>query len=111
MGMFNYLRCDLPLPEHGVGLWQTKDVGHLCLDYYRINADGQLLIEENGIGVEPGTHLRDYTGVIHFYALNAKMEWLEYRAEVLRGNCVEIRRIGRDVYQEKTSLTPPPNGM
>lgn len=44
MGLFDYLRCDLPLPERGVSdrWFQTKDTPAQWTDRYAIHADGTL---------------------------------------------------------------------
>jgi hypothetical protein len=44
MGMYDYVRCDYPLPVDGAnGLeFQTKDTAAQCLDKYEIREDGTL---------------------------------------------------------------------
>lgn len=52
MGMFDYIVCEYPLPgvEHPEQYeWQTKDTPRQFLDYYRIDAEGQLWHEEYDI--------------------------------------------------------------
>lgn len=48
MGMFDYLRCDYPLPVEGAKEYeyQTKDTPAQWLDRYEIRADGTLWHED-----------------------------------------------------------------
>lgn len=51
MGMFDYVRCEYPLPDgHGaLDGWQTKDTPAQHLDTYVITPDGRLLHAEYDI--------------------------------------------------------------
>lgn len=47
MGMYDYIRCDYPLPGNPkVDEWQTKYTPAQALETYIINADGRLQHEE-----------------------------------------------------------------
>lgn len=102
MGMFDYIRCDYPLPgNHPPNVadidFQTKDTHAQYLEHYQISAQGQLLHE----GVA-----EDFTGEIVFYHSNVVAYgpetytrdgedaiWLEYRAIFIRGKVTHIQLV------------------
>jgi hypothetical protein len=43
MGMFDYVRCDVPLPDGFEGELQTKDFDCPYMEVYTITADGRLM--------------------------------------------------------------------
>jgi len=119
MGMFDYIKCNMPLPEtpvpppsHG---FQTKDTPDQYMTEYTITEDGRLSwkpyrIEEVpkaerpypdakggslralcGIlrRVEGDTEFVDYHGDIFFY-VGVKGRWWEYRARFTDGKCEKI---------------------
>lgn len=48
MGMFDYIRCEIPLPDgHSALLFQTKDTQEWCeMKVFTIRADGRLIKSE-----------------------------------------------------------------
>jgi hypothetical protein len=47
MGMFDYIRSELALPDDPPAIqWQTKDTPSQYMDVYEIRADGSLWVEE-----------------------------------------------------------------
>jgi secreted PhoX family phosphatase len=93
MGMFDWLCCEYPLPDepNGASLhFQTKDTPNQMLDEYRIDATGDLWVQNYDIedrsdpkaeGVariygmmtrvnERWERLTDFTGTIEFYTSN-----------------------------------------
>jgi len=90
MGMFDYIRCDMPLPETPMpaphGLFQTKDTPDQYLSEYRICKDGRLWREvDEGGEVSPPFH-----GDVDFYTIGDKGQWWEYRARFTEGVCSKI---------------------
>ena len=67
MGLFDELRCDLPLPDGWSppeGTWfQTKDTPAPFMDRYRLTAAGRLTEEKTGAVVP-------FHGALTFYASN-----------------------------------------
>lgn len=51
MGMFDYIRCKMPLPDgfEFQGWFQTKDTDRQYMEHYEIREDGSLWIEEYDI--------------------------------------------------------------
>lgn len=85
MGMFDYVRCEHPLPAPDTaGLeFQTKDLG--CeLDVFTIRADGSLWRTAADNSRNPLGSLSDYFGEVRFYAFlnhpGRTGSWLEFRA-------------------------------
>jgi len=93
MGMFDWIRCEYPLPDepNGASLrFQTKDTPNQMLDEYRIDANGELWVKTYDIedrsdpnaeglqrlyGVmtrvnEREERVTDFTGTIEFYTSN-----------------------------------------
>ncbi len=116
MGMFDYVRCEVPLPdgwEEPRGL-QSKDLACL-LDTIVITSGGRLMVEDNYVA--PGSNAApardsDYHGYFHFYGSEvlgyhpAKdgapfresiTKWHEYRAKFTDGNLVEIEHSVEEV--------------
>lgn len=120
MGMFDDLKCEMPLPE-GVpaGGWQTKSLD-CSMTHYAIRADGQLVDERIRMEPKPGTPPQpdflseeylawhrtwweekrgpdkpvDYTGEIRFYTLDrATKQWWEFCAFIEGGRCFKIVQI------------------
>ena len=72
MGMFDYLRCEYPLPDgfDAAKIWfQTKDTDAQYLDEYEIRDDGSLWHAEPSS--EPKTYERvEFHGALNFYTSN-----------------------------------------
>lgn len=64
MGLFDYVRCNYPLPDAGANdaIYQTKDTEQQYLRVYTITEDGRLLGPD---GVDTEFH-----GDLNFYASN-----------------------------------------
>jgi hypothetical protein len=74
MGMFDYLKCEYPLPVEGFEgrLFQTKDTPEQSLDHYVIKEDGTLWhygFDAKGWGAAANARLRrePFTGDIEFH--------------------------------------------
>ena len=66
MGMFDYLRCEYPLPDEApVDGWQTKDTPNQVLEKYVITRDGRLVDSS-------GETLSDFHGDVEFYQFNLR---------------------------------------
>lgn len=111
MGMFDYVRSEIPLPDGFVGELQTKDFG-CSMTTVLIREDGRLLIEDREWEVVPPTQrphpdpsdpmhwigsMRsvnrrwrdlDYHGIVNFYGCEG--QWHEYNAKFTDGKLVEI---------------------
>ena len=103
MGMFDYIRCELPLPGNPpewASNFQTKDMDS-WMDQYVIRANGTLLNES-----QPTEDLSDFMGTITFYDSNVvasgpgyytengeDARWLTYRALFVHGKLSELALI------------------
>ncbi len=119
MGVFDDLRCEMPLPETALPLpkggdtiFQTKDTPDQYLTLYTITADGHLMWRPYKVEARPeeerekrGPMRRvesaperiEFHGTIDFYEYQAQDEsqdgrshWWEFRAKFTDGVCVEI---------------------
>ncbi len=115
MGMFDYIRCEMPLPDGFTGELQTKDLD--CeMDVYLIRADGTLAILKFDLELLPqeqwdhpdpddplhpfGRHRRvnerynavDYHGMLNFYGGQGDY-WHEYLSKFTDGRLVEVRQL------------------
>lgn len=118
MGMFDYVKCEAPLPDGWRpkdGLFQTKDFD--CdMVVHVITADGRLMLEridetqivpkhERPYPNEPddtlmgmcgmlrsikSKHDANFHGVMRFYGGGLENDWHEYRAKFTDGQLVEI---------------------
>lgn len=71
MGMFDWIRCEYPLPDEPNGAsirFQTKDTPNQMLDEYRIDANGDLWVTT--CETEREERVTDFTGTINFYTSN-----------------------------------------
>lgn len=102
MGMFDYIKCDYPLPQSRVqgNVFQTKDFDS-NMDSYLITQDGKLQKTSGnwfGRKIENGDY-KDvpYNGVINFYELlvfNTEFkQWYEYSATFVDGWLVDLEVI------------------
>ena len=91
MGMFDTIRCDMPLPD---GQTTTHDFQTKFFDYpygneFRITPDGKLVTVKSQVAhLEEG--LLEYHGLLRFYDLDAEKVWHEYEAKFTDGLCTEI---------------------
>lgn len=101
MGMFDELRCEVPIPVGQSRVFQTKDIQEWCqLEEYVLSQDGRLLKVGDGCGnkIEPPEDL-GFDGDVCFYDFEEPQKaegWLEYRATFRGGQCVEICRLCKD---------------
>ena len=121
MGMFDYVKCEVPLPDDFEGSLQTKDLD--CdMVTHTITKEGRLIREwithvtevpkaerpyPDGEGIFElcGSMRRhktsadaNYHGFLNFYGSSGKHEddtyrWHEYNAKFTDGNLVEILKI------------------
>ena len=97
VGMFDYIRCELPLPEsdkmppEGM-FFQTKDTPDQYMTVYTIKADGQLYCERQ---VEEDETTIPFHGDIFFYSYSNHDSW-EYRARFTEGICTKIVLVNFD---------------
>jgi hypothetical protein len=108
MGVFDYLRCEYPLPDpkHNLIEWQTKDTPSPFLMDYTITQDGRLLESQTqvikdkeaplGFFIEKTGELLElpFDGDLHFYTNTTEDGRLEYRATFRKGRVTEMARIG-----------------
>jgi len=101
MGLFDYILCEVPLPDGFTGELQTKDLGCYLLTHV-ITRDGRLLLQHvDRIDYELETRitsLRDanFHGMLRFYGSrdreNDTWEWHEYNAKFVHGQLMSIER-------------------
>lgn len=117
MGMFDYIRCEAPLPETPVPPpqeFQTKDTPDQGMTVYTITKDGRLTWrpyqyekvpkaerpypDDDGIlglagsirRIEQETRIVDFHGDINFYGSTRDGGWWEYRARFTDGRLSRI---------------------
>ncbi len=119
MGLYDYLRCDYPLPIEGSNdrTYQTKCTPSQYMDMYVISKDGKLMHEEydtvdrsdpNAIGLQAliGCAAREnqrlvpcnFSGSINFYdfwdskgEIDGSKGWLEFMALFDEGQLIKIK--------------------
>jgi hypothetical protein len=130
MGLFDYLRCDYPLPLEGANAleFQTKDTRQQYMDRYEIRADGTLWHEEydtedrsdpNAEGLERmfGCMTRvnqrwvrdEMTGEVCFYTSSGDRDndqWIEFSCYFVKGALKHLEVLS-PCPADATSATPP----
>ena len=113
MGMFDYVNCEMPLPDGfvaplGFGAFQTKDMYDPCMNGYIITEDGRLVRKgalivglDAGAEDEPPRYDLEFHGILHFYTYTGDHNdgtavWHGYKAKFTDGKCVEIIQDERD---------------
>ncbi len=96
MGMFDYVRCEYPLPERPEWAqeFQTKSLG--CrLDRYRIAANGQVFWSEMEEDQDHYSLEHEYYGSyeIQFEAYSNRTESVAYRGIILRGRLEYVENL------------------
>lgn len=100
MGMFDWITCEMPLPETPTkppGFFQTKDLREWpqC-ERFTITADGRLRLDDGNAEWWNAVDTGQFTGSIQFYDLGPKGEWWEYRADFVDGKCETIELVEYD---------------
>ena len=100
MGLFDTVRCLMPLPDFPAEAepdFQTKTLDDPYLRVYDLTADGRLVqIEEGGLelNAEFEPHDTGFHGVLNFYTYIDTVEnWWEYNAKFTSGQCVSVERV------------------
>lgn len=120
MGLFDDIRCDMPLPNPPSPMlqWQTKSL-ECGMNHYLIKEDGHLVDENIRMEEKPGAPPQpkfltpedfawrkewmeqkegpeipiDHTGEVRFYSMDANKVWWEYVAFFEGGKCFKIVRV------------------
>lgn len=101
MGMFDYLKCEMPLEGNDTTLeFQTKDFdcsldkivigkdGLLSIQRFQVDPDGEVVFD----GSEPLDG--EIPKRFRFYTLNDKGVWVEYQAEaIMRIQVTKIEKV------------------
>ena len=90
MGMFDEIRCDVPLPDEGptqAVLFQTKSFPNPGLQRYLITQAGRLL-DAFGRDLEPDGYITFYTSTLD--ETSTSQVWREYRARFSDGQLLNI---------------------
>jgi len=112
MGMFDYIKCEAPLPDGFEGMLQTKDFG--CeMTTHIITKEGRLMLDngyhesvpkaerpnpdDEGILGLRGSVRRvhkyedaSFHGIVNFYGTDTDENWHEYNAKFTDGQLVQI---------------------
>jgi len=106
MGMFDWVRCDYPLPvaEHrDVQSWQTKSFQQPALRHFAVTEDGRLLI--HGVDADP-----PFSGVVELLELNEdETEQWRYWLTFADGRIIDVRgetQPGLSAEYEEVDLHP-----
>lgn len=105
MGMFDYIRCNYPMPLEGANarIYQTKDTPAQLLDNYEIRVDGSLW--HQSVDYDDKPILSDFepsvfTGEIRFYDFQQEdlgpsgpSGWIEWSAYFTKGKIVALNLI------------------
>lgn len=103
MGMFNEVICEYPLPVEGLPdfTFQTKDLGELNLDTYRIRADGKLEMLDFGTERKDVSTPCPFTGqfsMCHYFPVGLRngdgkreSRWVEFELEFLEGTLQSLK--------------------
>jgi hypothetical protein len=96
MGLFDYVRVDVPLPDGKPGKhFQTKDFDDPYLEQYVITSDGRLIHERVRYDIDPpdkaaGPTDCQFHGYLNFYDYSDTHEWREFNAKFTDGRLIEI---------------------
>ena len=101
MGMFDYVRCEVPLPDGSSteGLFQTKDFDCPYLETYVIRKDGRLIHNKPRYDIDPpeavsGEVDTNHHGFLNFYDYDTTTSiWREYMAKFTDGQLVDIELV------------------
>ena len=95
MGMFDYLRCEMPLPEGtpaGCGdLFQTECTPLQAMERYVLRADGRLVQGATDRGIDGAERvIEDIHCDVLFYDWRSTGEHWEFRARFTEGFCTSL---------------------
>lgn len=112
MGMFDYVRCQYPLPVAGANdlEYQTKDTPAQDLDHYEIHADGSLWHQ---VSYEPERwEFEPYSDTLEFYT-DFHGDWLEFSATFKNGTLQSlevVRKPSQGLVQAEDTGSEPEIG-
>ena len=94
MGLFDDVRCDVPLPD-GLqggrwGQFQTKTFPEPYMEKYTITASGRLLHQASLTQEAVDTN---FHGILNFYGGDTESDWHEYNAKFTDGQLVKIEQV------------------
>lgn len=96
MGMFDDLRCEVPIPDGFAGPFQTKDFGCM-LKTHVISASGRMMIDPGFTFDDPAERIdANYHGFVRFYGHDPAGKWHEYQAKFTDGQLVGIEVVPDD---------------
>ena len=88
MGMFDYVKSEVPLPDGHDAICQTKDFDMPYLETYLIRADGRLIKDGKDM---------NFHGMLNFYNYTEDGKWHEYDAKFTDGQLVGISVLKEEV--------------
>jgi hypothetical protein len=97
MGMFDWIRCKVPLPDGFTGELQTKDLGN-TLWTHEITEAGCLMLAGFPDGKLTAS---DLTGIVQFYGGRLD-DWHEYKATFSDGVLVGIEPVAFPLSPERS---------
>ncbi len=117
MGMFDYIKCEVPLPDGWTGELQSKDFDCEMVEHI-ISKDGRLMLERGHNeevprnerpypDAKPGTlesicgimrrvpkyEDANFHGMVNFYGTDGKGGWHEYNAKFTDGRLMSIEAV------------------
>ncbi len=103
MGMFDDVKCEVPLPDGFIGNFQSKTFDCL-MDTYVIRADGRLVRDDGWLRRSDGKPQQtdmNFHGIMRFYTNEGSRKdgtyrWHEYSAKFTDGALVSIDIIPDD---------------
>jgi len=123
MSLFDYLKCEYPLPDPEVQNedFQTKNMDAPFCEWYKIDKEGNLLYEEYDIedksdpnaegakrvrGIMTRVNKRwkktDLTDTIHFYAIKDD-KWYSYDVIIVNGKITKLEKASDHWEKEQLS--------
>ena len=131
MGMYNWVTCDLPLPDgwrpnNGWMAFQTKTIGELLLDHYWIDSNGVLLFQKS-MWPESSNYIPEWNYCMHTTKFvfgtyeddtgkdinddDFEFIWHTYVCHVERGVAVKLEVLEKSWYQMGEYHIQFPNGF
>lgn len=113
MGVFDYVKCEYPVPGMPDIEYQTKDTDEQYLEEYKIDAEGRLWLNKKDRGwvVEKKQVLGgynklvssewvlqpDFRGDINFYGTDKNGKWWEYSALFKDGILIDMKAVAEGI--------------